>query len=215
MRRDHSHLRFLTVSQALVNLTSATGLPMDTEDLLLQCENGNCTLYIRLPSASGLTQVSNEPDDSPERVYLAGVQKVLSIFAIRKAHPGIPTAITMAGPVFRDDNGFDEVTRVWEAFVDVGTAELMITPADVTALSEKLLKVPSDVVVLDDRERASAGAVIAALATMSRTDITKPWGVAEAVIQAGAAAGIAMPGKTTVVKFLEMGKAARPNKKSN
>lgn len=177
--------------------------------------NGNCTLYIQLPGAHGLTQVSGEPDDSPERVYLAGPQKVLSIFAIRKAHPGIPTSITMAGPVFREDDSFDEVTKVWEALVDIGTAELMITPSDVTALSERMLRVTPDVDVLDDRERASAGAVIAALAAMSKTDITKPWGVAEAIMQAGATAGIVMPGRTTIVKFLELGKAAMASKKSN
>ncbi|WP_342650476.1 hypothetical protein [Pseudomonas sp. REB1044] len=189
-------------------------MPMDTDDLLLQCENGNCSLYIRLPSASGLTQVSGEPDDLPERVYQAGPQKVLSIFAIRKARPGIPTMISMAGPVFRDDDSFNEVTRVWEALIDVGSAELMIKPADVTALLGRLLRVPSDNDVLDDREKASAGAIIAALATMSPTNITKPWSVADAIIQAGAANGIAMPGRTTVVKFLEWGNAARSGKKS-
>ena len=171
----------------------------------MHCSNGNCTVYIRLEGGRGLTQVSGESDDLPEVVYGAGPQKVFSVHAVRRASPGVPVTITMAGHVFQDDDSFNEVIRVWDAEVDIGSAELLFKPLDVSALTDKVLGTPPKSHNLDSRQKASAGAIIAALASMPPIDITQPWGVAEAIIQAGVDIGVEMPQDATVAKFLKLG----------
>ncbi len=204
MRRDHSQLQFLTMNQALENLRITTKLSMDAEDLLMHCANGNCTAYLRLEGVRGQTQVSGEPGDLPEVVYDAGPQEVRSVHAVRRARPGVPVTITMVGPVFEDDDSFEEVTKVWDAAVDMGLAEIIFKPADVTALSDKVLGVSPKSYNLDTREKASAGAIIAALASMPAFDIRQPWGVAEAIITAGELLGIEMPQDATIAKFMKL-----------
>ncbi|MNO86918.1 hypothetical protein D3C76_783330 [compost metagenome] len=209
MRPDHAHLSFLTVNQALENLRAMTKQPMTEEDLLTQCEQGHCKAYVRLKLVRGLTQVSGEPGDEPESVSLAGVQQVLNVQRIRLARPGVPVSLRLAGPVFRDkDDSFDEVIRVWEALVDLQTADLAFKPADVAALADTINGVIPETYDLDTKEKASASAIIAVLAHMSGLDVTKPYAAYETMKTAAPLARVAMPSSGTIKKFFEMAAAS-------
>lgn len=205
MRPDHAHLSFLTVNQALENLRAMTKQPMTEEDLLTQCEQGLCSAYVRLNGVRGLTQVSGEPGDESESVCVAGVQQVLNVQRIRLARNGVPVSLRLAGPVFREaDESFDEVTRVWDAMVDLEAGELAFKPADVAALADTINAVIPEVYGLDTKEKASASAIIAVLVHMSGLDVTKPYAAYESMKTAAPLARVAMPSQGTIKKFFDL-----------
>lgn len=205
MRPDHAHLSFLTVNQALENLRTMTKLAMTEEDLLSQCEQGYCTAYIRLSGVQGLTQVSGEPGDEPESVWVAGVQKILYVQPVRLARSGVPVSLRLVGPVFRDiDDSFDELTRVWDALVDLKDGDLAFKPADVAALADTINGVIPETYDLDTKEQASASAIIAVLAHMSGLNVTKPYAAYDAMKTAAPLARVALPSPGTIKKFFEM-----------
>lgn len=204
MRQDHANLSFLTVNQALENLRTMTKQPMAEEDLLTQCEQGDCKVHIRLKWVRGLTQISGEPNDEQESVCVAGVQEVLNVHHIRLAQPGVPVSLTLTGKVFRDgDDSFDEITRVWDALVDLQTSELLFKPAEVAALADAINSVRPEVYDLDAKEKASASAIIAVLAHMANLNVMKPYAASETLKAAAAAAGVALPSTGTIKKFLD------------
>ncbi|WP_141695150.1 hypothetical protein [Pseudomonas graminis] len=204
MRPDHAHLSFLTVTQALENLRAMTKLPMTEEDLLSQCEQGHCTAYSRLIGAQGLTQVSGEPGDEPESVWEAGVQKILDIQPVRLAQAGVPVSLTLAGPVFRDDDSFEEVTRVWHALVDVKSGDLAFRPSDIAALAEIINGVIPETYDLNTKEKASVSAIIAVLAHLAGLNVGKPYAAYEVLSTAAPLARVALPSKGTIKKFFDM-----------
>lgn len=204
MRPDHAHLSFLTATQTVENLRTMTKQPMTLEDVLTQCEEGNCTAYIRFAGLRGQTSVSGEPGDVPEVVDEAGVQKVLNIESIRTARPGAPISLTMAGPVFRDDDTFEVVTRVWEATVNPPSGDLCFRPSDVLALSDLINGVNPKKSELGAKQKKTAGVLIAVLARMPPIDISAPYAAAETILAAGAAMGLEMPAPNTIVTFLKL-----------
>lgn len=205
MRPDHARLSFLTVNQTLENLRTMTKLAMTEEDLLSQCEQGHCTAYIRLSGVQGLTQVSGEPGDEPESVWAAGVQTILNVQPVRVARSGVPVSLRLAGPVFRDiDDSFDELTRVWDALVDLKNGDLAFKPADVAALAETINGVIPEDYDLKGKEKATASAIIAILVHMSNLDVTKPYAAYESMKTAAALARVAMPSSGTIKKFFDL-----------
>ena len=77
MRPDHERLSFLTVNQALESIKVMTGLSMNLEDLISQCEDGYCIAYIGGDPLKGLTQVA-EPNEQAVVVFGAGSQRVIN-----------------------------------------------------------------------------------------------------------------------------------------
>lgn len=207
MRPDHAHLSFLTVNQALENLRTMTKQPMTEEDLLTQCEEGHCTAYLRLTGGQGLTQVSGEPSDEPECVFAAGVQQILYVQNIRLAQSGTPVSLRLVGPVFTADDSYEEVTRVWDAVVDLKNGDLAFKPADVAALAETINGVIPEAYDLDAKEEASASAIIAVLAHMSRLDVTKPYAAYGSMKTAAPFARVAIPSHGTIKKFFDLAAA--------
>ncbi|WP_283189851.1 hypothetical protein [Pseudomonas sp. PMCC200344] len=178
---------------------------MTEEDLLTQCEEGHCKAYVRLTGGRGLTQVSGEPGDEPESVFVAGIQRVLNPQNIRLARSGAPVSLRLFGPVFREaDDSFDEVTRVWDAVVDLKNGDLAFKPADVAALADTINGVIPEAYDLDAKEEASASAIIAVLAYMSGLDVTKPYAAYETMKTAAPLARVAIPSPGTIKKFFDL-----------
>jgi len=210
MHSIYTALTFLTMSQALKALSGALKQPVDPDDLLRLCEDDQCALYVSIGGRYGLTALTGEPDQIREKVYCAGRQRVHSVEAVRRARPGSPVSIHIAGPVFLDDESFEDVVRAWECQVDVGTIELLFRSADILNLIESLTSQDRAVKPIGTRERESWSAVVAGLALAAGIDMKHADAAATTIIHAGAGR-ISMPSTNTVAKIIKQAAALLPD----
>lgn len=210
MHTIYTALSFLTMSQALKALSGALKHPVESDDLPRLCEDGQCTLYASIGGLYGLTQLTGEPEQIREEVYCAGRQRVHSVEEVRRARPGSPVNIQVAGPVFLSDDSYEEVARVWECQVDIGTVELLFRSADISNLVESLSSQDRAIKPIGTRERESWSAVVAALALEARIDMRRADAAAATIIHAGTGR-ISMPSPNTVAKIIKQAASLLPD----
>lgn len=210
MHPIHAALTFLTTGQALKALSGVLKQPVDQDDLLTLCEDGQCKLYVEIGGVYGLTQLTGEPEEVREKVFCAGRQRVHSIHAVRRATRGSPVTIDVSGPVFLDDDSYVDVERMWECEVDIGDVELLFRSADISNLVESLTIMARPLKPLGTRERESWSAVVAGLALALGIDMKHADAAATTIIHAGAGK-VPMPAPNTVAKIIKQAALLLPD----
>lgn len=209
MRPDHERLSFLTVNQALESIKVMTGLSMSLEDLISQCEEGNCIAYIGGDPLKGLTQVQVQEEHATV-VFGAGNQRVISIGRLQGLGPDASASLALAGPVFSDaPDDYEETVRVWEADVPRAVAMLRFRPTDIYSLAELLVGQPPTIRPLEEREKDSIAKLIAMLVELNGLDKLGHYKVAGILLSEAARLGLLPLSKNTIVTYLRLDRLPR------
>ena len=190
MRPDHERLSFLTVNQALESIKVMTGLCMNLEDLISQCEEGLCIAYIAGDPLTGVVQVA-ESDEAATAVFGAGSQRIVNIQRLQGLSLDAAAALALAGPVFSDvPDDYEETVRIWEAQVPRAVARLRFKPIDIQALAESLVGPAPSSRPLEKRERQSMAKLIAILVEMNGLDRLGHYKLGEVLLKEAARLGL-------------------------
>ncbi|MFP3925771.1 hypothetical protein [Pseudomonas sp. W5-36] len=202
MRPDHERLSFLTVNQTLESMKVMTGWSMSLEDLISQCEEGNCIAYLGGDPLKGLTQ-AHELEERAMVVFGAGNQRVVSIGRLQGLGPEASASLTLAGPVLSDvPDDYEETVRVWEASVPRAVSMLRFRPTDIYSLAELLVGEPPTIRPLDTREKDSMLKLIAMLVELNGLDSMGHYKLAGILLAEAARLGLPPLSPNTIVTYL-------------
>lgn len=202
MRSDHLLLQWLSIDQALENLSSITKESILEDDLISLCEEGKCDAFYRAEGVRGGTQVASL-EEKPQEVYGAGYQKILNVEVLRGSVQTQSVLLRMVGPVLSNEpDDFEEVIRLWEAVVADSRRKIRFKTTDVQALANAIVG-GSGEDALEARGKRSVGMLIAVLARMEPLDISRPYKAAGVIGKAAATLKLPVPSPETIVKYLE------------
>ena len=209
MRPDHERLSFLTVNQAIESIKIMTGLSMNLEDLISQCEDGYCIAYLVGGSFSGFVQVAGS-DEAAAAVYGAGAQRIVSIGRLMGLSLDAAATLVLAGPVFSDvPDDYEEAVRVWEAEVPRAVTSLRFKPIDIQKLAQSLVGSAPASRPLETRERESMAKLVAILVEVNGLDGMGDYKLAGLLLTEAARLGLSPLSVNTIVTPLRNGRQPR------
>ena len=214
MRKDLLTLPLLTPTQALVVLKDLLGYDLSYEDLISQCEHGQCEMFVLLGEVQGTscTALPIGNDDWTNSCYAAGLQKVLNPRVFTSSRNEVKLVLLGAVHADCDSEALKYQQIEWSTLVALSECDVRFQTIEIQDFAKRIA---SSMKPIDPREKRSLYQIIAVLASMSGINISTPYAVYSAMVEQAAVEGIVFDmNDDTLAKHLNAAaaQAASPNK---